>query len=53
MPPSWNYIFAGLPQAYLSAEVECHIKDEYGIKSNQESVALAYQALSGNPWGYK
>jgi hypothetical protein len=22
MPPSWNYVFAGLPQMYTSAEVE-------------------------------
>ena len=53
---SWNYIFSGLPQAYTSAEIKCWIKDEHGIKPNQESAALAYQALpSGNShsWGLK
>jgi hypothetical protein len=38
MPPTWNYVFTGLPQSYTSAEVEGHIKDEYGIKTNQESI---------------
>lgn len=42
MPPTWNYVFAGLPSNYTSAEVERRIKDEYGIKTNQESVAMAY-----------
>jgi len=42
IPPTWNYVFAGLPQLYTSAEVECRIKDEHGIKTNQESVAMAY-----------
>lgn len=42
MPPTWNYVFAGLPQAYTSAEVKRRIKDEHGIKTNQESVAMAY-----------
>ena len=41
MLPSWNYIFSGLPQAYTSAKIERWIKDEHGIKSNQESAALA------------
>jgi hypothetical protein len=45
MPPTWNYVFAGLPQLYTSAEVERRIKDEYGIKTNQESVAMAYRAM--------
>ena len=44
MPPTWNYVFAGLPNNYTSAEVERRIKDEYGIKTNQESVAMAYRA---------
>ena len=55
MPPTWNYIFAGLPNNYTSAEVERRVKDEYGIKTNQETVAMAYQtgqipgkAKSGN-----
>ena len=52
MLPSWNYVFSGLPQAYTSAEVKCQIKDEHGIKLNQESTALAYRALpSGNSHG--
>jgi hypothetical protein len=34
MPPTWNYVFAGLPQSYMSAEVEQQIKDEHGIKAN-------------------
>lgn len=45
MPPTWNYVFAGLPQSYTSAEVERRIKDEHGIKTNQESVAMAYRAV--------
>ena len=48
MPPNWNYVFAGLPQFYTSAEVERRIKDEHGIKTNQESVAMAYQAMQTN-----
>jgi hypothetical protein len=48
MPPSWNYVFSGLPDNYSSVEVECRIKDEHGIKSNQESTAMmAYQAGDG------
>ena len=43
MPPTWNYVFAGLPNNYMSAEVEQRVKDEYGIKTNQETVAMAYQ----------
>ena len=42
MPPTWNYIFASLPNDYTSAKVERQIKDEYSIKTNQESVAMAY-----------
>ena len=42
MPPTWNYVFAGLPNNYTSAEVERQVKDEYGIKTNQETVAMAY-----------
>ena len=34
MPPTWNYVFAGLPNNYTSAEVERRVKDEYGIKKN-------------------
>ena len=55
MPPTWNYVFAGLPNNYTSAEVERRVKDEYGIKTNQETVAMAYRtgqipgkAKSGN-----
>jgi len=42
MPLTWNYIFARLPQLYTSAKVEHQINDEHGIKTNQESVAMAY-----------
>jgi gag-polypeptide of LTR copia-type len=48
MPPTWNYVFAGLPQLYTSAEVERRVKDEHGIKTNQESVAMAYRAMQTN-----
>lgn len=51
MPPTWNYVFAGLPQSYTSAEVERRIKDEYGIKTNQESVAMAYRTDHVLPHG--
>lgn len=51
MPPTWNYVFAGLPQKYSSAEVERRIKDEHGIKSNQQSVAMAYQAMHNTSRG--
>ena len=44
MPPTWNYVFASLPNDYTSAEVERRIKDEYGTKVNQETLATAYQA---------
>ncbi|KIM82401.1 hypothetical protein PILCRDRAFT_7801 [Piloderma croceum F 1598] len=45
MPPSWNYVFSSLPDNCSSVKVKCHIKDEHGIKTNQESVAMmAYQA---------
>jgi hypothetical protein len=45
MPLSWNYVFSGLPNNYSSVEVERRIKDEHGIKTNQESVAMmAYRA---------
>jgi hypothetical protein len=42
MPLTWNYVFAGLPQEYTSTEVECQIKDKHSIKTNQESVTMAY-----------
>jgi hypothetical protein len=45
MPLTWNYVFASLPQSYTSAEVEQQIKDEHGIKANQESVTVAYRAM--------
>jgi hypothetical protein len=45
MLPTWNHVFAGLPQSYTSAEVEQQIKDEHSIKANQESVAVAYCAM--------
>src|ERR1700722_11670371 len=49
MPPSWNYVFSGLPDNYSSVEVERRIKDEHGIKTNQESVAMtAYRAGDGH-----
>jgi hypothetical protein len=48
MPPSWNYVFAGLPQMYTSAEVKHQIKDEHGIKANQESVAMAFCTVQTN-----
>ena len=44
---TWNYVFAGLLQKYSSARVERHIKDEHGIKSNQQSVTMAYQTMHG------
>jgi hypothetical protein len=46
MPPTWNYVFAGLPAKYTSAEVERRIKDEYGIRNSQESAAAAYHATT-------
>jgi hypothetical protein len=48
MPPTWNYVFTGLPQLYTSAEVEHQIKDGHSIKTNQESVAIAYRAMQTN-----
>ena len=48
MPPTWNYVFTGLPQMYTSAEVECQGKDKFGIKANQESVAMAFHATQTN-----
>src|SRR6202790_3374231 len=53
MPPSWNYVFAGLPQMYTSAEVECRIKDEHGIKANQESVVMAFHTAQTNVKGHE
>jgi hypothetical protein len=53
MPPSWNYVFAGLPQMYTSAEVEHRIKDEHSIKANQESVTMAFHATQTNAKGHK
>ena len=44
MTPTWNYMFTSLLNNYTSAEVKRPIKDEYSIKMNQESVAMAYQA---------
>jgi len=35
MPSSWNYIFAALPEHYMSAEVEQRIRDEYGVCTSQ------------------
>jgi hypothetical protein len=40
MPPSWNYVFSSLPDNYSSVEVKHRIKEEHGIKSNQESIAM-------------
>ena len=49
MPPSWNYVFSGLPDNYSSVEVERRIKDEHGIKTNQESAAMmAYRTGDGH-----
>jgi hypothetical protein len=48
MPPTWNYVFTGLPQAYTSAEVERQIEDKHGIKTNQESVMMASCAMQTN-----
>jgi hypothetical protein len=45
MPPTWNYIFAGLHNYYTSAEVECHIKDEYRVWTNQNTAMLTYKAM--------
>jgi hypothetical protein len=45
MPSSWNYVFAGLPAVYSAAEVEHRIKDEHGVRANQESIASAYHTL--------
>jgi hypothetical protein len=53
MPPTWNYVFAGLPQIYKSAEVEHRVKDEHGIKTNQESVAMAFHAVQTNTNGHE
>src|ERR1700683_1018567 len=53
MPPSWNYVFTGLPQMYSSAEVKHRIKDKYGIKSNQESVTMAFRAVQTNLKGHE
>ena len=39
MPAAWNYVFAGLPAKYTSAEVERRIKDESGVRKNQETTA--------------
>ncbi|KAG2073033.1 hypothetical protein BDR04DRAFT_961388, partial [Suillus decipiens] len=44
MPQSWNYVFAGLPACYTLMEVERHIKDEYGTRTNQAGGTTAYQA---------
>lgn len=44
MPSTWNYVFAGLPSRYTPNEVERHIKDEYGIRTNQAGGASSYQA---------
>ena len=51
MPLTWNYVFAGLPQKYSSAKVEHRIKDEHSIKSNQQSIAMAYQTMHGASQG--
>ena len=48
MPASWNYIFAGLPAQYTSAEVERRIKDEHGVRLNQESAAAYFTRGSLN-----
>jgi hypothetical protein len=48
MPSTWNYVFAGLPNYYTSAEVEQWIKDEYGVSQNQNSAALAYKATTSS-----
>ena len=53
MPPTWNYVFAGLPQMYTSTEVERRVKDEFGIKANHESVAMAFCATQTNLKGHK
>ena len=53
MSPTWNYVFTGLPQMYTSAEVECRVKDEFGIKANQESVTMAFHATQTNSKGHE
>ncbi|KIM58041.1 hypothetical protein SCLCIDRAFT_16854 [Scleroderma citrinum Foug A] len=49
MPTSWNYVFAALPDQYSSAEVERHIRDEYGVCMSQStSTSTAFQASHSN-----
>ncbi|TFY63604.1 hypothetical protein EVJ58_g3163 [Rhodofomes roseus] len=47
MPTSWNYVFAGLPDRYSSQEVERRLKDEHGIRANQQTQSRSYRAGDG------
>lgn len=44
MPPTWNYVFSGLPQRYMSAEIERRIRDESGMRTSQTTAPTAYSA---------
>lgn len=42
MPSEWNFVFAGLPDAYTSIEVERRIREEYAQRQAQASTSTAY-----------
>jgi len=49
MPTTWNYVFAALPDHYSSAEVEWHIRDEYGVRMSQStSTSTTFQVSYPN-----
>ncbi|OSX59045.1 hypothetical protein POSPLADRAFT_1049185 [Postia placenta MAD-698-R-SB12] len=46
MPALWNYVFAALPDRYTLEEIERHMKDELGVRTNQQTNATVYGAFS-------
>lgn len=48
MPPTWNCVFATLPDHYSSTEVEQRIRDKYGACTSQFTTSIAFQASRSN-----
>lgn len=47
-PPSWNFVFAGLPDPYTSAQVEQKILEHDGILQHQQSLAGGHAFMASS-----
>lgn len=49
LPPSWNFVFAGLPDPYTSAQVEQKILEHDGILSHQQTSVTHTAFMAASP----